>query len=133
MIYLKYDLATGHGLGLRKQSSKAPAPENSEAIGYLLIEEELNPQEWTVDLGTLSLTPRVKDSAEIDAENMPLLRAARDQKLAACDWRVVVDSPLSEAQKQEWMVYRQALRDLPSTIQGPLLSLEDVVWPSEPG
>ena len=132
MIYLKYDLTTGHGLGLRKQSSKAPPPENSEAIGYLLVEEELNPQEWTVDLGTLSLTPRVKGPAEIDAENMPLLRAVRDQKLAACDWRVVTDSPLSEAQKQEWVEYRQALRDLPSTVNRPLLDPEYVEWPTEP-
>ena len=132
MIFFKYDLATGHGLGLRKQSSKAPPPENSEVIGYLPVDSEIEPQEWTVDLGTLSLTPRSKSPEELDEENMALLRAARDVKLGLCDWRVVADSPLSEAQRSEWMVYRQALRDLPSTIQGPLLSLEDVVWPSEP-
>jgi hypothetical protein len=132
MIYLKYDLATGYGLGLRRQSAKDSAPENTDYVGYLPVEEALDPEQWAVDLGTLSLTPRVKGSAELDAENMSLLRTVRDQKLAACDWRVVADSPLSEAQKQEWMDYRQTLRDLPSTIQGPLLSLEDVVWPSEP-
>jgi hypothetical protein len=63
---------------------------------------------------------------------MAELRVLRDAKLAACDWRIVADSPLSEAQRSEWATYRQALRDLPSTIQGPLLSLEDVVWPVEP-
>ena len=132
MIYLKYDLATGYGLGLRKQSEKAAPPENTEYVGYMLVDEEVYPEEWAVDLGTLSLTRRVKGPAEIDAENMAAVRTARDTKLAACDWRLMPDAPLSEAQRSAWVAYRQALRDLPSTIQGPLLSLEDVVWPVEP-
>jgi len=132
MIYLKYDPTTGHGLGLRKQSVKDLPPENTEYVGYLLVEEALDPEQWAVDLGTLSLIPRVTSDAELNERNMFELRMLRDAKLAACDWRVVADSPLSEAQRSEWVAYRQALRDLPSTIQGPLLNLEDVVWPSEP-
>lgn len=131
MIYLKYDLVTGAGLGLRKQSAK-DAPPVSDVVGFLAVEEELDPKDWTVNLGTLSLIPRETDPETANEQNMAELRALRDAKLAACDWRIVADSPLSEAQRSEWMVYRQALRDLPSTIQGPLLSLEDVVWPSEP-
>lgn len=131
MIYLKYDLTTGHALGLRKQSIK-DAPPVSDEIGFLPIDEELYPPDWTVDLGTLSLIPRETDPEAANEQNMAELRVLRDAKLAACDWRIVADSPLSEAQRSEWMAYRQALRDLPSTIQGPLLSLEDVVWPSEP-
>jgi len=131
MIYLKYDLATGHALGLRKQSSK-DSPPVSDEIGFLPIDEELYPPDWTVDLGTLSLIPRETDPEAANEQNMAELRVLRDAKLAVCDWRVVADSPLSEAQRSEWVAYRQALRDLPSTIQGPLLSLEDVVWPSEP-
>lgn len=131
MIYLKYDLVTGAGLGLRKQSSK-DAPPVSEEIGFLPIDEELYPSDWTVDLGTLSLIPRETDPEAANEQNMAELRMLRDAKLAACDWRIVADSPLSEVQRSEWVTYRQALRDLPSTIQGPLLSLEDVVWPSEP-
>ena len=131
MIYLKYDLTTGHALGLRKQSVK-DGPPVSDEVGFLPIDEELHPPDWTVDLGTLSLIPRETDPEAANEQNMAELRVLRDAKLAACDWRVVADSPLSEAQRSEWMVYRQALRDLPSTIQGPLLSLEDVVWPSEP-
>ena len=131
MIYLKYDLTTGHGLGLRKQSSKDALPV-SDVVGFLPIDEELYPPDWTVDLGTLSLIPRETDPEAANEQNMAELRALRDAKLAACDWRVVADSPLSEAQRSEWVTYRQALRDLPSTIQGPLLSLDDVVWPVEP-
>lgn len=131
MIYLKYDLTTGRALGLRKQSIK-DAPPVSDEIGFLPVDEELDPKDWAVDLGTLSLIPRETDPEALNEQNLAELRMLRDAKLAACDWRVVADSPLSEAQRSEWVVYRQALRDLPSTIQGPLLSLEDVVWPSEP-
>jgi hypothetical protein len=131
MIYLKYDLVTGAGLGLRKQSAK-DAPPVSDEVGFLPIEEGLDPKDWSVDLGTLSLIPREADPEALNEQSMTELRMLRDAKLAACDWRVVADSPLSEAQRSEWVNYRQALRDLPSTIQGPLLSLEDVVWPSEP-
>lgn len=132
MIYLKYDPTTGHGLGLRKQSAKDGVPSSGSGVAFLPIDDEVDPKEWSVDLGTLSLIPRVTSDAELNEQNMAELRMLRDAKLAACDWRVVADSPLSEAQRSAWVTYRQALRDLPSTIQGPLLSLEDVVWPSEP-
>lgn len=39
-------------------------------------------------------------------------RRRRDQLLAASDWTQLPDSPLSEQERAEWAVYRQALRDL---------------------
>ena len=132
MIYLKYDPTTGHGLGLRKQSAKDGVPSSGSGVAFLPIDNEVDPKEWSVDLGTLSLIPREADSEALNEQSMTELRMFRDAKLAACDWRVVADSPLSEVQRSAWVAYRQALRDLPSTIQGPLLSLEDIVWPSEP-
>lgn len=132
MIYFKYDLETGYGLGVRKQSVKAGVPENTEKVGYLPIEEALAPQEWMVDLDTLALIPRSKSEQELDQENIVMLRALRDQKLSNCDWRVAIDAPLSETQKQSWILYRQELRDLPSTLSRPLLNIEDVLWPLEP-
>lgn len=39
-------------------------------------------------------------------------RRRRDQLLAASDWTQLPDSPLSEEERAEWAVYRQALRDL---------------------
>lgn len=37
----------------------------------------------------------------------------RVQFLKASDWTQLPDSPLSEEEKNEWAVYRQALRDIP--------------------
>jgi hypothetical protein len=43
-------------------------------------------------------------------------RMQRDNLLAACDWTQVEDVALSSELKQSWATYRQALRDLPSTV-----------------
>lgn len=56
------------------------------------------------------------------------VRIKRDEKLAACDWTVLTDSPLTTAKKTEWKTYRQALRDITSAEGFP----HDVTWPSEP-
>lgn len=42
------------------------------------------------------------------------LRAHRDKLLSKCDWVMTVDSYQSLSNKEEWVAYRQALRDLPS-------------------
>jgi hypothetical protein len=57
------------------------------------------------------------------------VRARRSQLLAMCDWTQAADSPLSDAQREEWRAYRQALRDLTETTPSP----DAVVWPSAPG
>ena len=50
------------------------------------------------------------------------VRAERDAKLAACDWRASSDVTMSSA----WRDYRQALRDVPSQLPN------DVTWPAKP-
>lgn len=57
------------------------------------------------------------------------VRKTRDRLLQECDWTVGIDSPLSDDKKEEWKTYRQALRDLPST----LTDVEKVFWPVKPG
>lgn len=56
------------------------------------------------------------------------IRVKRDIKLAACDWTMISDTPLSAEKKQEWIVYRQQLRDIPETFSDPM----QVVWPTPP-
>tara|TARA_R110002020_G_scaffold454500_1_gene670290 strand:- start:2113 stop:2448 length:336 start_codon:yes stop_codon:yes gene_type:complete len=45
---------------------------------------------------------------------MKLLRQRRDMLLNACDYKMVSD--YKHTDKQAWIEYRQALRDLPQTI-----------------
>ena len=74
--------------------------------------------------------------AELDAaEPMRLLRIERDKKIALTDWRVLPDQTPSD----DWINYRQALRDLPASASPKLdpkseyeLDLTSIKWPTEP-
>ena len=71
---------------------------------------------------------------ELDAaEPMRLLRIERDRKIAKTDWRVLPDQTPSD----DWINYRQALRDLPASASPKLdseyeLDLTSITWPTEP-
>lgn len=56
------------------------------------------------------------------------IRNRRNQLLTASDIYVIVDYPISDAKRQEWKTYRQALRDV--TLQSTFP--DEVVWPQEP-
>ena len=61
--------------------------------------------------------------------NLIQLRIKRDVLLQKCDWAVSVsDSPLTQEKIDEWKVYRQALRNLPSVTEDPA----NPVWPVAP-
>lgn len=51
----------------------------------------------------------------------------RNKKLIESDWTQVNDNGLSDELKEAWRVYRQALRDLPTTYD-----LENPLWPEPP-
>lgn len=55
------------------------------------------------------------------------IRFTRNNKLNECDWTQLSDSPLTTEEKEEWKVYRQALRDI-TKYDSPY----DVVWPEQP-
>ena len=71
---------------------------------------------------------------ELDAaEPMRLLRVERDKKIAETDWRVLPDQTSSD----DWINYRQALRDLPASASPKLdsnyeLDFSSFTWPTEP-
>jgi len=58
------------------------------------------------------------------------MRAKRGQLLAETDWTVLQDSPLTDAQTADWVIYRQALRDITDHANFPYL--EDADWPTKP-
>mgnify|MGYP003139457399 FL=1 len=59
------------------------------------------------------------------------LRFERNTLLAESDWTQTADSPLSNSKKAEWVTYRQALRDLPSSYTDDD-EYSDVVFPTPP-
>jgi hypothetical protein len=59
---------------------------------------------------------------------MVYIRTERNILLEATDWTQLLDAPLTEEQKGEYRVYRQALRDITRGIN----SYQDLVWPVKP-
>ena len=87
----------------------------------------------TTDNGNFELTDQ--ENAEYDARELAWsagardrlaaqVRAERNAKIAACDWRVLPDVLNGDV----WKVYRQALRDVPEQAGFP----DNVVWPMQP-
>lgn len=73
---------------------------------------------------------RQKTENEINAEINSMwinVRRNRNIELSNSDWTQLPDSPLTEEKKQEWVVYRQSLRDI--TLQPNPFNL---IWPTKP-
>lgn len=62
------------------------------------------------------------ESTALDA-----VRKVRNQLLYDCDWTQLPDSPLSEEEREQWRVYRQALRDITENFQWNITK-----WPETP-
>jgi hypothetical protein len=55
------------------------------------------------------------------------LRSKRNKILRESDWIDLPNSSMSDTAKQDWLTYRQALRDLPSSTD-----VLNPVWPTPP-
>tara|TARA_Y100001970_G_C14244349_1_gene867019 strand:+ start:2267 stop:2617 length:351 start_codon:yes stop_codon:yes gene_type:complete len=67
------------------------------------------------------------------AQPLRLLREERNRKLTETDWTQNRDVTLSN--DSDWKIYRQTLRDLPSTAEPELDeqgNLTNVTWPKKP-
>lgn len=84
----------------------------------ITTEMALDPGESRVDALPVSLLTKIREGQ---------IRAERNQLLRSTDWTQMFDAPLTATEKQEWGVYRQALRDLPAQPGFP-----DCEWPSPP-
>ena len=101
---------------------------------WVLRGTEYSGLEW-LDSGQQPTEQEVKAKLiELDAaEPMRLLRIERDKKIALTDWRVLPDQTPSD----DWINYRQALRDLPASASPKLdsnyeLDFSSFTWPTEP-
>ena len=101
---------------------------------WVLRVTEYSGLEW-LDSGQQPPEQEVKAKLiELDAaEPMRLLRIERDRKIALTDWRVLPDQTPSD----DWINYRQALRDLPASASPKLdkdgeLDFSSFTWPTEP-
>lgn len=113
-----------------------PVTQNTETENWLLPDEipeyDSNTQYIVrvepVPEGASSIVYQIFDIIVTDEEKAQIIREQRNEKLRQSDWAVLQDSPLSDNKMQEWIGYRQLLRDI--TVQESFPS--SVVWPSPP-
>jgi hypothetical protein len=75
-------------------------------------------------------TAQELEQIQIDNANYPLrqagyVRQQRNNLLTASDWTQIPDCTVN---KQAWLAYRQALRDIPTQSGFPL----EIQWPTQP-
>lgn len=87
---------------------------------------EYSQSDWRQVWNVIPLTAEELQSK--NDEQAAVVRKRRDSALAACDWTVLTDSPLTTAKKTEWKTYRQALRDISAAEGFP----NTMTWPTEP-
>ena len=80
---------------------------------------------WVYKVAVADLTAEEIQSAKDSA--MAQIRGQRNQLLKDCDWTQISDST---ADKAAWATYRQALRDLPSSITTDPRTFTN--WPHNP-
>ena len=101
---------------------------------WTLVGDDISGLEWFSSEQQPTKTEIADKIAELDAaEPIRLLRIERDKKIAQTDWRVLPDQSPSD----DWINYRQALRDLPASASPKLdsnyeLDFSSFTWPTEP-
>lgn len=110
---------TGYGV---YETSQPPIPTRYEKVEEAIAiegDDGIWHQSWSV----VQMTDEEKQL--VDDTQAGAMRSMRNQRLQACDWTQLADSPVTGS---EWSVYRQALRDVPSQAGFPW----NITWPSEP-
>lgn len=99
------------------------------SLKILETTEEFGEVTQTVVLDEVADAQRVADEAQVAQEaKVAKMRSERDILLKETDFTQLSDAPITAEKKAEFATYRQALRDLPSTI----LDINNFNFPTKP-
>lgn len=105
---------------------EAPAVTGNESDDYVQVDYDPN-----LPMSAAALSISYDEDAH-KAACLDKMRADRESMLKSSDWRILPDSPLTEAQRTNWEDWRQELRDLPeNTVDSRDFDFEND-WPTEP-
>jgi hypothetical protein len=96
--------------------------------GETIFKQTLNDNGEFVNTPITEESERFTFFENVVAKRMHFLRHERDQKLAETDWIVTKSLEQNTPIPQEWLTYRQSLRDITENYS----SQDDVVWPVKP-
>lgn len=118
---LTSEIVEPFGFGMYDFSSQPNLGKYEKAVETTPVKNEFGIfiQSWSV----VSMSDEEKVIA--DSEKAEMVRRERNYKLMETDWTQLADAPVNS---QDWITYRNALRDLPSQDGFPWY----IVWPSKP-
>lgn len=88
-------------------------PDGNAEVWETRLDGYLTPEEWA------AAHPDPAPVPPTEAELFQQLRTERDRRLAATDYLLMPDYPISDDQRAVVQAYRQALRDLPAQSGSP--------------
>jgi hypothetical protein len=92
-------------------------------------------KKYKFDISQTPPVPVLKDIT-VTANYAALIRKYRNKKLSVSDWTQGSDSPLSDAEKTEWAMYRQSLRDITDIYNNNTVTskeeFDNIIWPVKP-
>jgi hypothetical protein len=111
-----------------------PKPSNQIVNELGIFQTAITTFEEEIERRTLK---RIEEESLIESQidYWEELRFTRNLKLTGSDWTQLPDAPLTEEQKELWIIYRQELRDLPESIDDPKALVIDPnhsSWPIPP-
>ena len=119
----------------RFEGTEEDVKSRSSRLEFVKLDSGVNPRVVDIsrdDSGNVVIEVNqekiTKMNEDVHQFNLIQLRKNRDVLLQKCDWVLVPDTPLSQEKIDEWKVYRQALRDLPTNTEDP----ENPNWPTPP-
>ena len=115
---------------------------SAESAGYICMESDTEPEFFTRWVHTPADSPDnvapkdadmrgiaiVLTDAEYDTVLAASARQKRDRLIAATDYLVTPDYPISDDRLAKVKIYRQALRDIPEQSGFP----RNITWPEKP-
>ena len=115
---------------------------SAESAGYICMESDTEPEFFTRWVHTTPESPDnvgdkssgigsiaiVLTDAEYDTVLAASARQKRDRLIAATDYLVTPDYPISDDRLAKVKIYRQALRDIPEQAGFP----RTITWPDKP-
>lgn len=111
------------GFGLYDFSSQPDLGTFEKAVEVAPVKDEYGRwrQTWAVE------PMNEEEVAARTEQEWGAVRGSRNMRLMMSDWTQLDDTPISNTEKQEWVVYRQALRDI-TTQSDPF----NILWPVPP-
>lgn len=113
-----------YGFGMFEFTQVPEAPHFHKAVDDVPVkgEDGIYYQRWKI----VEMSPEEKQ--DVTNRRIQDVKNLRFHYLITCDWTQLPNAPITDEKKQQWEIYRQALRDITTQENYPW----NITWPDTP-